>query len=370
MKKFFYLLLLFIMFIPVVVCAEECDTSKVTIASITLDQANNAKEESTATVNGNSINLNLNMYETGDSLSYRIVIKNDSNEDYTFDKNSINISSDYIDYVIESNDNSNIIKAKTAKAVYLNVIYKNPVPEDAYENGSFSDKVTMKVNLSSDGKISNPNTGVAYIIFISFVVFLMAVMLLVFKKKKKVRSAFFIIGLSLLVPISVNALCRCEFQINSTIKIEHPIIEVRFMKCEFGEFASFSSPLSDYKLIDKTYKVRKGMTMDDVFYNDEFRRLNPTYRVGDWPWGSAGKVFPIEFYQCIHNKEYIERYSNMSDDDLIKYNTYWDNFDMCYDKQYDYSIFGENINIWDIEDLPLLDSSKAVYYYNNCSWSL
>ena len=139
MKKYLLLILLFIMFIPVVVNAEECDTSKVSIDSITLDQSNNVEEKVEATASGKNINLNLGMSDVGDNIRYRIIIKNDSNNDYLLDKNSVKVSSNYIDYTIESSDNSNIIKARTAKAVYLNVQYSSPVPADAYQNGVFND---------------------------------------------------------------------------------------------------------------------------------------------------------------------------------------------------------------------------------------
>lgn len=220
MKRYLLLILLLIMFIPCIVNAEECDTSKVNISSITLDQANNTDELEDATAEDKNINLNLGMSNVGDNIRYRIIITNDSNDDYVLDKNSVSISSDYVDYSIESSDNSNIVKAKTSKAVYLNVQYKNPVPTDAYENGKFNDKVTMKVNLSSEEKITNPNTGVVYIIFLSFIIFLMAVSYLMFKNKRR-KSAFFILGL-LLIPISVHALCRCDININSNIEIDQP----------------------------------------------------------------------------------------------------------------------------------------------------
>ena len=170
------------------------------------------------TANGKSISLNLGMSDVGDSIRYRIVIKNDSNDDYLLDKNSVKVSSDYIDYTIESSDNSNIIKAKTAKAVYLNVQYKYQVPDSAYQNGVFNDKVNMKVNLSSSG-IGNPDTGIEYYIFFALVILINIIMFIIFKRKRKIQSAFFIIEVSLLIPMGVYALCRCDISVNSTVVI-------------------------------------------------------------------------------------------------------------------------------------------------------
>jgi len=224
MKRVLQLIIICILFIPLFVNAETCDNGKISISSIAVEEkTNNVEEINEANVEGKDVNLNLNMSNVGDNIKYRIIIKNDSNNDYLLNKNSIKVSSNYIDYKVESSDNNNIVKAKTAKAFYLNVLYKNQVPEDKFENGSINDNVTMKLNLTS-GSVQNPNTGIKYFIFIVFVITTMIIMLVVFKKKKvKTKSAFFILGLSLLLPISVKALCNVDITINSNIKIDKSI---------------------------------------------------------------------------------------------------------------------------------------------------
>lgn len=225
MKRVLQLIIICILFIPLLVNAETCDNDKVSISSITVDdKSDNVEEINEANVEGKDVNLNLNMSNVGDNIKYRIIIKNDSNDDYLLNKNSIKVSSDYIDYSIESSDNNNVVKAKTAKAFYLNVLYKNQVPEDKFENGSINDNVTMKLNLSS-GNVENPNTGIKYFVFILFVITTMIVMFFIFKKKRKNnRFEFLIIGLVLLIPIGVKALCNVDININSNIKIDKPIV--------------------------------------------------------------------------------------------------------------------------------------------------
>ena len=53
------------------------------------------------------------------------------------------------DYIFETEDNSNIIKAKSSKVVYLNVKYAKEIPEEEYESGSFNDDKTMTLSLST-----------------------------------------------------------------------------------------------------------------------------------------------------------------------------------------------------------------------------
>ena len=221
MKKILLSFIFLLLFVPVLVNAETCDTSKVTIESISLDQTNNVNVIEDATAHDKNINLNLGMSKVGDNIKYKIVVKNNSNEDFLLDKNSINISSEYIDYSIESSDNSNIIKKKTSKTVFLNVQYKKQVPDSAYEDGVFNDNVTMKVNLSSNNSSSNniinPNTGIKYLLIILLIGSICLISTIIFKKKKS--SIITILLISVIIPISVNALCKIDITINSKVKI-------------------------------------------------------------------------------------------------------------------------------------------------------
>ena len=97
MKKYILPILLLMMFIPFVVNAETCDTDKISISSITVESKSDGVEElDEATTNGRNINFNLSMSNVGDNIEYKIVVKNDSNEDYELDKNSFNMNSNYI----------------------------------------------------------------------------------------------------------------------------------------------------------------------------------------------------------------------------------------------------------------------------------
>lgn len=209
---------MFIALIPIMVNAETCENDKVYIDSISVDKNSNVSEIEEATAKGKNINLMLGMSEVGDNIRYKIVVKNDSNEDYILDKNSINISSKYMDYIIESDDN-NIVKKKSSKTIYLKVNYSNPVPAESFENGTFNDEINMKVNLSTNENIINPNTGIKYILYISLIVLIMIGMFIIFKKKRLSKLMILIIGISLFIPITTYALCRCDISIRSEVFI-------------------------------------------------------------------------------------------------------------------------------------------------------
>ena len=177
MKKIMLSILLFMFLIPFYVNAETCDTDKINISSITVERKSDGVEElDEATANGRNINFNLSMSNVGDNIEYKIVVKNDSNEDYELDKNSFNISSDYIKYTIESEDDTSLFKANSSKVVYLKVNYANEVPDDAFEFGTYNDNKSMTLNLSTGDTINvpdtlkNPNTEVQSYILIIFVI--------------------------------------------------------------------------------------------------------------------------------------------------------------------------------------------------------
>ena len=229
MKKIILPILLFVMFIPFYVNAETCDTDKISISSITVEsKSDNVEETDEATANGRNINLNLSMSEVGDTIEYKILVKNDSNEDYELDKNSFNINSDYIDYTLTSEDNSNTVKAGEVKSVYLKAKYKKEVPDEAFESGKYSDNKTMSIQLSNGDnqnvldKIKNPQTGVqSYIIILAIILLVSLSVFIVLKKKKYTKFMVLIIGLSIIIPISVYALCKCEITIESNVEIKN-----------------------------------------------------------------------------------------------------------------------------------------------------
>ena len=129
MKKYLIPVLIFIIIMPFIVNAETCDIDKITIKNISIkNKTDNVEELDKATASDKNINLYLSMSDVGDNIEYKFIVKNDSNEDYELDKTSLNLSSDYIDYLFETDDNSNIVKANSSKTVTLRVEYKNKVP--------------------------------------------------------------------------------------------------------------------------------------------------------------------------------------------------------------------------------------------------
>ena len=254
MRRYILTIIIFIMFMPLLAYAKTCDTDKIYIKSIVVDEKTDKVEElDEATVDGKNLNLNLYMVEVGDNIKYKVVVENDSNEDYELDKNSFNIKSDYINYTLESNDNSNIINANSSKIYFLKVEYKNPVPVEMFEAGDFSDDKTMMVQLSTGNTISvtgtlkNPNTGVqSYIIVILILLLISGGIYILFNKKSYYKYMILIVGLAIIIPMSVFALCKCEIRIESKIVIESPETLQKYLITNYSDnFNKYNGLVTD-----------------------------------------------------------------------------------------------------------------------------
>lgn len=221
MKRSILPILLFLMFIPYVVNAETCDTNNITINSITLkEKAKNATEFEQPAIVDNNIVLNLKFNRINDSLKYKIVLKNNSNENYELDKNTLSINSEYINYTLNVEDNNYIIKAGKTKDVYLDVQYKTKIPETSFENGKYNEKKKLSLNISNF-QINNPNTRNNLIIFCLIIILILGISsyLIIIKKNSK-KVLLLILSLIIIIPTGVYALCKVEIKIESNILIE------------------------------------------------------------------------------------------------------------------------------------------------------
>ena len=236
MRKIGLYILLCIMFlIPVVVNAESCNTDKIQINSIELvDRSSTAKELKTAEVSGNEVNIKVKMKVPGDKIKYKLVLKNESDEDLEFNKNLIHISGDYIDYKLEFDDINNI-KSNSTKNVYLIIQYKHEVPENKYQSGKFNDYETLKFNISNE-VTNNPYTK--DIVLPSLLLFFISITLfvaLLLSNKNKQAILVLIISFSI-IPIKVDSLCKKDININAEVEIEKAVLSQFGYECNPTKF--------------------------------------------------------------------------------------------------------------------------------------
>ncbi|MBQ6477550.1 MAG: hypothetical protein IJI43_03860 [Bacilli bacterium] len=301
--------ILSIMLTPFMTNAKTCDPDKISISGITVEEkSENVIETDEATANGKTINLNLSMSEIGDSIKYRVMVKNESSEDYEINNKSFNISSDYIDYKISSENNSSIIKANSTTTIYLKVEYKNEVPDEAFESGTYNDSKNVTVNLSTGNTSNvtkNPKTGIQLHTIILIIILITIATYMILKRKKYSQVLLLIIGLEVVIPISVYAICKCEITIDSDIKIEQKDYYLYYSSSDMIMPGDVVKYLKDDKYevnevlvpgLHKNYQnvLKPRSMMDDYDIYNFFIR----YKI------SKGKISKIHMGYIIDNKDY------------------------------------------------------------------
>ena len=167
MRNKMIIILLFLLCLPVFVVAKDtCNSDDIQIKSITLVESNGFSEEvNQSSIQDNQINLDLKMYDVGDSIDYEIVVENTSNEDYYFTNDSLKIESDHLEYSLKND--SEVIPANDEKTVELRVLYNEKI-----QNESYSDINRMTIYLSNE-PFQNPGTKTNFLfILIVFLLFI------------------------------------------------------------------------------------------------------------------------------------------------------------------------------------------------------
>ncbi len=244
MKKVFLFILF--LFIPFYIYADtKCDTNKIHIKSIELEsKSDNVEEKSEASIDSEgNINLDLTMKEVGDEAKYKILVKNESNEDFELTQNSFSVGSDYFSYSVNSEDKK--IKANTEKEVIIDVLYKTEVPSTSFKDGKFSESKDMVLNITGKDNpgIINPPTGGSGIVFLLLMIIIGGVVIYIIVNKKKFVKFFVVLFLLLIIP-KVYALCKMDVTIKSNIEILDSIYSNEYKSATIYYVGSNSTPIS------------------------------------------------------------------------------------------------------------------------------
>ncbi len=213
MRKILLFLILFLL--PFMVFAKDtCDSNNIKIQSIVLENSTgNIEELSDPSVNNQKINLGLKMNVLGDSAEYKIVLKNNSSDDYYFDEEAFNLDLDSVNYEIVFDDNTNLIKGGEEKVIYLKVSYKEQVDASNLNNGIYDGNQVMKLNVMT---LENPFTGK----FLGLLIFISLIIGFFVFYKDKMKTAYLLLLIALLIPFSVRAVCKHSLEINTRLVID------------------------------------------------------------------------------------------------------------------------------------------------------
>ena len=345
MKKKVLLLILFLLLFPSVVLAKDtCNKNDIKIETIELsDIRGNAEELSSSNNNNNKINLNTKMNVIGDSLTYKVVVKNTSNSDYTFEKNTL--TKDYLSYDITYEDDSNIIKPNEEKVIYLRLSYDNKPEVESLVNGVLKENNEISFNLTKETSFINPETGNK--ILLSLIYLLIPVITFFYLIKKK-KPTFMLLLLITIIPYIVNASCTCitTLDINLSLEIDRkeavflPGKEVNIkMKELAGDDTSTST--TGYGFKDQNITAIKKSEVEPIESNKEEKNVV----------SMPDSLYPIYMW---YEEETIYWWSEDNTPAL--------NEDASY-------MFFKIVNLSAIEGLKKFDSSSATTLAYFLSWS-
>ena len=225
-NKLILIIILLVLLIPFFSYAEEvCNQDDIKIESVVLEETKgNAEEMSSANNDNNKIYLNTKMKTIGDELVYKIKIKNISNKDYIFDKNSL--STEYLNYEISYEDNSNIVKAGENKIIYLQVKYSTKPEVDKLNNGIMKENYNLTFNLVKEEEtlievlkeMVNPDTKDNIVLYL--IVMIVTIILIILLSKYKKTKYITIILVAVISMPKIRAMCTYNLDINMNLEID------------------------------------------------------------------------------------------------------------------------------------------------------
>lgn len=219
---FCFFILLGFCFFPFSVVAEECK-NPIAIESISLiDYSGEIVERDNASIDKQTITLNLNVFDKGDTAIYKIILNNTNDEDYSLSNDKMTYRTDYLDYQFYFDNDSLVIPAKKKRELFLKVTYQNiPTSTQFQNNGRILTDEKISLPLSSNS-LSNPKTGFSlFLLFLGVILASLFVFGFLLLYHTYYGSYSFILIL-LFIPLVVQAACSSSVNIQSNIMIENP----------------------------------------------------------------------------------------------------------------------------------------------------
>ena len=268
MKKIFLLLVMLLSF-PIFVKAEE----SVVITKVELEN----KTDSTIvieepTFNIRKINFNLKFSEVGDYAEYKVTLKNNSDKDYEIKNENNYLDSEYIKYEFSYGD-SNILKAKEEKSIYIKLLYNKKVSEEHFVDGKYILNDSVKLDLVNDSIVVKvPPTHKGYSMFMVILgIFSLTIsfILLILIKDEKVKTLLLIC--LLIIPFTVLALESLILEIDAKIEINSKFTGSIYRWSVKGwankdSSAASSRPYTIANLTEGTDYVKNATLLNKTYY--------------------------------------------------------------------------------------------------------
>jgi hypothetical protein len=296
------IVLLIILLIPFNVFAETCDPSGITIQSIEMiGKSDGSNELNSAKANGTNINLDISFTKVNDYINYKLIIKNNTEDEYVLDESMFNKNYKNVEYKISSSNKT--ITAGSTKEIVLSVSLKNDATI-----GMFSETNSFDLELTG-GKIVNPPTGVKSLLyFIPVLLILGFIVFYVSKKNRAFKTIAIILVFAIIAPTIVKAVCKCNIKIDSKVTVENCAYKI---VTDIGSFEE-----------DKDVK-ELCLGNDDVIDGSTIKINSVWSYYGMWDANNPTaflyyRVYPKIIGPVFNDNSYIKVYSDENKTQLIK----------------------------------------------------
>ena len=210
MKKICFLIIMILLF-PMFVYAEDND---LVLKSITLDKLSKDVEElSLATIENNKINLDLKMYEVGDTAEYIVTIENPTDKDLYLEQNIVNTDSTYFDYELLGVDKSTVIEKNSEKGFLLKVKYHTEVAKENFFSAKYNDTSSLAFMFNNNSLNPETKRNILLLLIVIGATFLA----FKYNKKNKLIILLLLMGI---IPYATIAKNDYHIGINSKILVK------------------------------------------------------------------------------------------------------------------------------------------------------
>ena len=301
----------------------------VSIESVTMD----SKSDTTTVINEATfsnlkINFDIKFQNKDDYIKYKVVINNNTNEDYIITNTKNNNESKYIKYEYSYDDNNKIVEKNKKTILYITIKYDKPVPEDLLLSGEpFTENNSIVISLGNE---INPETGRIIFKTLILIILILGIALTIYVNKINKKTLGILLIGALIIPISVNALKQISISVDSKISIEPPpVFYIGDTKYRFDSGMTWDEWLeSDYNTIDAykqnyyEYTTNINGEFYDYFDNNEYGIIVESYAV------NCGNLQHNTLYSYSY---IIDNNKNVKTDDLIISNHHYtrSGIEMC-----------------------------------------
>ena len=302
MKKILFLLLC-MMFIPIVYAKDVVSIEKVELDS----KSDNATVKSEPVFSGLDVTYDVGFRVKDDFVKYKIVLKNNTENEYTIKEETMFSDSNHIKYTYEV---PGVLGANEEIEIYLTISYIEEVEPSEIVDGVYNESNNATVRLyDEEGEQVNPKTSTSIMLFIvlivSLVIFLGSVYLLTHKKIKS-AALLMIIGL-VSMPVVIKAIEELELKVNVSVEIkpgfsvvygynEHKIVSPdEYALFDEGEYSCKALYFGEVVESEKQYYCSHFITIED----------SQLYSYGDTVTVKGFDNISLNYNRCDNTNDYL-----------------------------------------------------------------